>query len=85
VKLKVGTRLRALESVNSPDFHDISFAGWTGKIVEVSGKKVPFKYFVEWEDDVVEQMPKTYVDRCEEQQIYFRWACLTDTQFEVID
>jgi hypothetical protein len=85
VKLKVRTQLRALASVTSPDFPDISFAGWVGRIVEVSGKKAPFKYYVEWDEDVVAEMPKTYIDRCEEQQIYFRWACLTDTDFEVIE
>jgi hypothetical protein len=85
VKLKVGTPLRALESVTSPDFPDISFAGWVGKIVEVSGKKAPFKYFVEWDEVVVKNMPQSYIDRCEEQQIYFRWACLTDADFEVVE
>jgi hypothetical protein len=85
VKRKVGTSIRALDKVVSPDFSDISFAGWTGKVVEVSGKKTPFKYFVEWDDAVVESMPESYVKRCEDQQIYHKWACLTDADLEAIE
>lgn len=85
VKHKVGTPIRVHESVTSPDFPDISFAGWTGKIVEVSGKKAPFKYFVEWEEPIVASIPQSYIDRCEAQQIYFRWACLTEDDFSPAD
>ena len=85
VKRKVGTSIRALDKVVSPDFSDISFAGWTGKVVEVSGKKTPFKYFVEWDDVVVESMPESYVKRCEDQQIYHKCACLTDADLEAIE
>lgn len=81
-KLKVGTSIRARDNVTSPDFPDISFAGWTGKVVEVSGRKAPYKYFVEWDDAICESMPESYVKRCEDQQIYYRWACLTDADFE---
>ncbi|MBI1310731.1 hypothetical protein GC176_05435 [bacterium] len=83
-RLTVGTAIRVHNSVNSPDFPDVSFGDWTGKIVEVSGRKAPFRYFVEWDDAVVAKIPQSYVDRCEEQQIYFRWACLNDSQFEAI-
>ncbi|MDA0590370.1 MAG: hypothetical protein O2820_15145 [Planctomycetota bacterium] len=81
VKHKVGAHIRVHDSVNSPDFPDISFAGWTAKVVEVSGKKAPFKYFVEWDEDIVSAIPKSYIDRCEAQQIYYRWACLTAEEF----
>lgn len=81
VKHKVGTHIRVHESVTSPDFRDISFGGWTGKIVEVSGQKAPYKYFVEWDEDVVSAIPESYIDRCEAQQIYYRWACLTSEDF----
>lgn len=84
VRLKVGTAIRVRSSVNSPDFPDVSFADWTGRIVEVSGRKAPYRYFVEWDDAVLEKIPQSYIDRCEEQQIYYRWACLNDTQFDAI-
>ncbi len=80
-KLEVGTPIRVLDAVVSPDFPDISFGGWTGKIVEVSGRKAPYKYFVEWDDVIANKMPQSYVDRCEAQQIYYRWACLKDADF----
>mgnify|MGYP003350969097 CR=1 FL=1 len=82
LSMTVGTRIRAKSGVVSPDFDDISFAGWTGKIVEVSGKKPPYKYFIEWEDSVVAAIPQSYIDRCEAQQIYYRWACLSDMDIE---
>lgn len=82
--LTVGCRIRVKAEVNSPDFPDISFAGWTGKIVEISGKKPPLKYFIEWEPTVVSTMPQSYIDRCEQQQIYYLWACLSDADIEQI-
>jgi len=80
-KHKVGTHVRVHDSVTSPDFPDISFAGWTGKVVEVSGRKAPFRYFIEWDEEIVSAIPQSYLDRCEAQQIYARWACLTDEDF----
>ena len=38
LSMTVGTRIRAKSGVVSPDFDDISFAGWTGKIVEEIGR-----------------------------------------------
>ena len=81
VKHKVGTHIRVHETVTSPDFPDISFGGWTGKVVEVSVKKAPFKYFIEWDEEITGSIPQSYIDRCEAQQIYYRWACLTDEDF----
>ncbi len=83
ISMTIGSRIRAKAGVTSPDFPDISFAGWTGKIVEVSGKKAPFKYFIEWDDAICSAMPQSYIDRCEQQQIYHRWACLSDTDIEL--
>ena len=83
VSMTIGSRIRAKSGVTSPDFPDISFVGWTGKIVEVSGKKAPFKYFIEWDDAICTAMPQSYIDRCEQQQIYHRWACLSDTEIEL--
>ena len=80
-KLDVGTQIRVLDTVVSPDFPDISCGGWTGKIVQVSGRKAPYKYFVDWHDEIANKMPQSYVERCEAQQIYHRWACLKDTDF----
>ena len=83
VSMTTGSRIRAKAGVTSPDFPDIAFASWTGKIVEVSGKKAPFKYFIEWDDAICSAMPQTYIDRCEAQQIYHRWACLSDSDIEL--
>ena len=83
-RLKVGTAIRVHSEVTSPDFPDVSFGNWTGKVVEVSGKKAPFKYFIEWDEEITGSIPQSYIDRCEAQQIYYRWACLNDSQFEAI-
>lgn len=85
VRLKVGLHIRVLAGVASPDFPDVSFAGWTARIMEMSGRKPPIKYFVEWDEPVIAAMPLSYVDRCEQQQIYHRWACLSEADFEVLE
>ncbi len=58
-KLEVGTQIQVLDSVVSPDFPDISFGGWSGKVVEVSGRKAPYKYFIEWDDEIANKMPQS--------------------------
>lgn len=67
----------------SPDFSDVSFAGWTGTIVELSGKKPNQKFILEFDDSVVSAMPSDYLKRCEDQQLLYTMACLEAGQLEV--
>ena len=67
----------------SPDFSDVSFAGWTGTIVELSGKKPNQKFILEFDDSVVSAMPPDYLKRCEDQQLLYTMACLEAGQLEV--
>lgn len=81
-KLAVGSRVRVRDGVNSPDFADISFAGWTGTIMELSGKKPNQKFFIEFDDAVIAAMPSNYLERCEEQRLLYTMACLEADQIE---
>ncbi len=81
-KLSIGSRVRVREGVNSPDFADVSFAGWTATIMEFSGKKPNQKFIVEFDDAVVAAMPPNYVQRCEEQRLLYTMACLEADQIE---
>jgi hypothetical protein len=83
-KLFVGARIRVRDGVNSPDFADVSFAGWTATIRETTGKKPNQKFIVEFDDAVVANMPPDYVQRCEEQRLLYTMACLEADQLEVI-
>ena len=83
-KLIVGSRVRVREGVNSPDFADVSFAGWTATILELSGKKPNQKFIVEFDDAVIAAMPADYLRRCEEQRLLYTMACLTADQLEAV-
>jgi hypothetical protein len=79
-KLSAGTRVVVRAGVSSPDFAEILFEGWTGTIVEVSRKKSGMKYILQWDDAVIENMPKDYLDKCEEFQLFHSMACLDETE-----
>ncbi len=81
-KLAVGSKVRVKPGVASPDFADVSFAGWTATIMELSGKKPNQKFIVEFEDSVIAAMPPEYLARCEEQRLLYTMACLTAEQIE---
>lgn len=78
-----GARIRVKADVASPEFPEISIAGWTGSVVEVSGKPPALKLIVEWDDPTLGAMPADYVSRCEAQQLFHRMACLNVTDVEL--
>lgn len=57
-------------------------AGWSGTVIEVSGKKTPAQYVVEWDDATVQNMPAAYVTQCEAAGLYYRMACLSEQDIE---
>ena len=81
-KLGIGSRVRVKDGVVSPDFADVSFAGWTATIMELNGKKPNQKFIVEFDDAVVAAMPPDYLQRCEEQRLLYTMACLAADQLE---
>ena len=68
---------------SSPDFADVSFAGWTATIRELNGKKPNQKFIIEFDDAVIAAMPQSYLQRCEEQRLLYTMACLAAEQLEV--
>jgi len=83
-KLTIGSRVRVREGVNSPDFTDVSFAGWTATILELNGKKPNQKFIVEFDDAVIAAMPPDYLTRCEAQRLLYTMACLEAEQIEAL-
>ena len=81
-KLTVGSRVRVRAGITSPDFPEVSFAGWAATIVEFSGKKPNQKFILEFDDAVVAAMPADYLNKCEEQHLLYTMACLTGDQIE---
>jgi len=81
--LDEGTRIRVKAGVASPDFPDVSFAGWTGSVMEVSGKPPAQKFIVEWDQQTIAGMPADYVSRCESQMLFHAMACLGGEDLEL--
>lgn len=77
-----GARIRVKPGVVSPDFPDVSFAGWTGSVIETSGKPPAQKFVVEWDAATVAGMPVDYVSRCEAQMLMHTMACLGSEDLE---
>ncbi len=82
--LDEGAKIRVKSGVMSPDFPDVSFGGWTGNVMEVSGKPPAQKFIVEWDSATVSAMPGDYVSRCEAQMLYHVMACLGAEDIELV-
>jgi hypothetical protein len=82
--LDEGAKVRIKPGVVSPDFPDVSFAGWTGAIAEISGKPPAQKFIIEWDQATIGAMPADYVSRCEAQMLYHVMACLGPEDVDIL-
>lgn len=83
--IAVGTKIRVKGGVASTEFPDVSYGGWTGSVVEQTGKKLARKYVIEWDDQTIDDMPTGYRNLCEENSLFYRMACFDAKQIERID
>ena len=81
-ELAAGTRIRIKSGTMVPEFPEIACGGWTGTVVEASGKKPNTKYVIEWDDATLAAIPEAYVRACEAQGLYHRMACLEGSTVE---
>ena len=79
-----GSRIRVRPGVNSPEFPDISLAGWTGTVVETSGKPPEQKVIIEWDAATMSAMPADYISKCEAGQLYHAMASLAFDDVETV-
>lgn len=84
VGLAAGTLIRVKPGEMSPEFPEISIAGWAGSVVETSGKPPQLFYIVEWDQATMDAMPAEYVQQCEAQQLYYRMASLPEAAVEQV-
>ena len=79
-----GSRVRVKSGVNSPEFPEISLAGWTGSVVETSGKPPTHSVIIEWDAATLASMPKQYIEKCEAQQLFYSMASLKADDVELV-
>jgi len=72
----IGSRIRVKTGINSPEFPEISLSGWTGTVVEMTGKPPEAKVIVEWDAATLAAMPADYLSKCESEQLYHVMASL---------
>lgn len=84
VGLPTGTRVRVKQGIMSPEFPDVPIGGWTGRVMEASGKPPMMSYIIEWDEMTMSSMPKEYVDKCEAQQLYYRMANVMESDLETV-
>jgi hypothetical protein len=83
--ISIGTVIRVKTGVTSPEFPEVSHAGWAGNVVELTGKKSALKYVIEWNDQTIDDIPTEYRDLCEQNNLFYRMACFDAKQIERID
>ena len=77
-----GSRIRVKPGVQSPEFPEISLAGWTGTVTETSGKPPDQKVIIEWDAQTLSAMPADYLSKCESGQLYHVMASLSSNDIE---
>lgn len=84
-RLAIGTRVRVKPGVAVPELPDVACDGWTGVIERLIGKnKADPKYVVEWDAATIDNMPADYRQKCEENGLFFRMACFSAGEIEVV-
>jgi hypothetical protein len=81
-ELAIGARVRVKTGTMVPEFPDVTCGGWTGTVVETTGKKPNSKYVIEWDAPTLAAMPEPYLRTCEAQGLYYRMVCLDSTSLE---
>jgi hypothetical protein len=81
-EMGVGARIRVKPGTTIPEFPDVACGGWTGTVVETTGKKPNTKIVIEWDDATLAAMPEPYRQTCETQGLYYQMACLDGATLE---
>lgn len=81
-EMGVGARVRVKPGTSIPEMPDVTCGGWTGTVVETSGKKPNTKYVIEWDEATLAAMPETYLRTCEAQGLFYRMVCLDGASLE---
>ena len=84
-KLSPGQPIRIKAGVTVPEFPEVSCAGWTGVILEVTGKKADPQYVIEWDAASLDAMPQSYKDECEAKNYMFSYSCFSLSDLESVD
>lgn len=83
-RLSPGTRIRVKAGVCVPEFPEIHCDGWSGRIVELTGKKSDPKFVIEWDEATLQSLPASYVKECEQKGLFYRMACFTGDDLEAV-
>ena len=84
-KLKPGTAIRVRAGQTMPEFADVSIAGWAGTVLEARGRGETLKYIVEWSQETLAQLPPSFLEVAESQQLATEMACLPATAIEACE
>lgn len=83
-RMAVGARVRVKDGISAPDIPEVSIAGWTGTITQVSKKKSGTQFFVEWDEATQAAMSEQFRQLCEERMLYHAMACLAPDDLELL-
>ena len=84
-KLAAGARIRLKPVVKIPEVPEVDAQGWSGRIVESKGRGASLQYIIEWDEETEANMPKEFVEACEQASLFYKMACLPHTDVEAID
>jgi len=84
-KLASGTKVRLKPDVKIPEVPDVDARGWSGTVVETKGRGATLQYIIEWDAETEANMPKDFVEACEQSCLFYKMACLPHADIEAIE
>ena len=65
-----------------PENESLSIGGWTGMIIESSGRGDAMKYIIQWDAATQAKIPESYKTQCESQNLCTDMACINAADVE---
>ncbi len=72
----VGSRIQVLDGVTLPEAPQFAIGGWTGMVVEVSGKGSAAKLIIQWDDATAAKITPDLQQLCDTNGWLAEMVCL---------
>ena len=78
------SRVVVKPGVFAPACSDVEMSGWTGTLIDVVEAGEEWLCMVEWDRDTYLQMPQSYLDWCDREELGPELALLFDSHLELV-
>ncbi len=81
-RFAVGDKVRVRAGVTDPDYPDFPLGGWAGVVEDFNPTPTETLYFIEWNEDTLEEAHPAYFRRCERDELEAEHSWLGEADLE---